>query len=88
MPFNYGGMEPKVRIELTATFLPRRQSTIDLQRHVLEPLRGIEPRLTDYKTVVLPLDDSGLRRRSQHQEVLFDPGLIARPDLAMSGCGA
>lgn len=29
-------------------------------RLVLEPLRGIEPRLTEYKTVVLPLDYSGL----------------------------
>ena len=26
----------------------------------MEPLRGIEPRLTDYKTVVLPLDHSGV----------------------------
>ena len=32
MPFNYGGLEPQVRIELTTTFLPRRQSANDLQR--------------------------------------------------------
>ena len=53
-------LEPQARIELAATFLPRRQSTIDLQRLDLEPLTGVEPVLSDYKTLVLPLDDSGL----------------------------
>lgn len=45
----------------------------------LEPLRGIEPRLTDYKTVVLPLDDSGMEAKKGIEPLLpdYETGVLA-----------